>query len=402
MPGGIVRIGTLRGRIMQNRWLVLTVLFLARVAMGFQFQAVPALSPLMIDTYSVDLTAIGFLIALYLSPGLFISFPGGAIGARFGDKRVVVAGLVLMLLGGLVMALFPGWNAQVFGRLLAGVGGILLNVLMTKLVADHFSGREIATAMGIFVNSWPVGIALALIILPPIATLAGLTTAMWFVVLVVLAALILFVVFIRPPQQTAAQLATGGNRIGRHALIGIAISGSIWGLYNAALSMVFGFGPAMLVERGWQMETAASATSIVLWVAALSIPFGGLIADRLRRTQTVIAVSCLGFAATLVLAAETGSVTLIFALMGILGGLAPGPIMSLPSLVLGPQNRAMGMGIFYAIYYVYVVIGPIFAGFASDMFATTRAAFHAGAGMLVAAVLLQILFVAVARRQPDG
>lgn len=73
-------------------------------------------------------------------------------GAWLGDKRVVLIGLVLMISGGL-MALMPEWSMQIAGRLLAGIGGILLNVLMTKMAADWFPGRELSTAMAILGNA---------------------------------------------------------------------------------------------------------------------------------------------------------------------------------------------------------------------------------------------------------
>ena len=75
-----------------------------------------------------------------------------------------------MLIGGLAMALSNSWNMQIAGRLVAGAGGVLLNVQMTKMIADWFAGHEIATAMAIFVNSWPAGIALSLLTLPVIGT----------------------------------------------------------------------------------------------------------------------------------------------------------------------------------------------------------------------------------------
>ena len=64
------------------------------------------------------------------------------------------------------MAFGGSWSWQVAGRLIAGTGGVLLNVQMTKMVADWFAGKEIATAMAIFVNSWPAGVALSLLTLP--------------------------------------------------------------------------------------------------------------------------------------------------------------------------------------------------------------------------------------------
>jgi len=41
------------------------------------------------------------------------------------------------------------------GRLVAGAGGVILSVQMTKMLTDWFAGHEIATAMAIFVNLGP-------------------------------------------------------------------------------------------------------------------------------------------------------------------------------------------------------------------------------------------------------
>ena len=144
---------------MTSRWGILAVLFAVRATMGFQFQSVAAVAPILMRDAGIGLADIGLLIGLYLAPGIAVALPGGALGRRFGDKTMVLAGLALMGLGGLLMAFWPSWSAQVCGRLLAGLGGVLLNVLMSKMVTDWFAGREIASAMAIFVNSWPVGIA---------------------------------------------------------------------------------------------------------------------------------------------------------------------------------------------------------------------------------------------------
>ena len=50
---------------------------------------------------------------------------------------------------------------------------MLLNVLMSKMVTDWFAGKEIGTAMAVFLNSWPLGIALALLALPIVGTQFG-------------------------------------------------------------------------------------------------------------------------------------------------------------------------------------------------------------------------------------
>ena len=52
----------------------------------------------------------------------------------------------------------------------------------------------------------------------------------------------------------------------------------------------------MLVERGWSIAAAGSTISIVLWIAVLSVPFGGFLADRTKRPQTILVAGCIVFA----------------------------------------------------------------------------------------------------------
>jgi MFS family permease len=142
--------------------------------MPFQFQSVAAVAPLLATKFGVNIADIGLLIGLYFTPGIALALPGGAIGKRFGDKRAVLLALALMLAGDLVMVASDLWSWQIAGRLVAGAGGVLLNVIMSKMVTDWFAGKEIATAMAIFGNAWPAGVAISLLILPAIGTVAGL------------------------------------------------------------------------------------------------------------------------------------------------------------------------------------------------------------------------------------
>ena len=41
------------------RWLILLVLFIARAAIAFQVQSIPALSPLLVDSLQIDYGLLG-------------------------------------------------------------------------------------------------------------------------------------------------------------------------------------------------------------------------------------------------------------------------------------------------------------------------------------------------------
>src|SRR3979490_1387685 len=175
----------------RNRWGILAVLFAVRATMAFQFQSVAAVAPLLSSEYGVGLADVGVLIGLYFAPGVALALPGGAIGQRFGDKTTVLGALLPMLIGNLAMAYSDSWTGQIAGRLVSGAGGVLLNVQMTKMVTDWFAGKEIATAMAIFVNSWPAGIAFSLLTLPVIGTASGVSAVYLAVVALIAVALVL-------------------------------------------------------------------------------------------------------------------------------------------------------------------------------------------------------------------
>jgi MFS family permease len=369
--------------------------------MAFQFQSVAAVAPLLGSTSGIGIADSGALIGLYFAPGVVLALPGGAIGQRLGDKNTVLAALLLMLAGEVAMALSPSWSVQIAGRIVSGGGGVMLNVQMTKMVADWFAGREIATAMAIFVNSWPAGIALSLVSLPLIGTAFGVHAVYLAVAALIALGLVFFVTTYRPkPKATVAAVASSWPD--RSALTAVIIAGAIWGLYNVGISMVFSFGPTLLVERGWTISAAGSVISIVLWLAVISVPLGGLLADRIGRPGLVLVCNCMVFAAAMMALPRSDAVVPIVVLIGLIGGLPAGPVMSLPARVLKPETRAIGTGIFFVLYYATMMLAPVIAGAGAKWTGQTAFAFDFGTAVLLICPLLLWAFdrLTVAQPQP--
>lgn len=373
------------------RWRILALLFLVRMVMAVQYQMVATLSPAIQDAFSIGLADLGVLIGLYLAPGIFLAAPGGALGRLFGDKRTVLAGLGMMLAGGIAMTVSDVWAMQVTGRLASGAGGVLLNVLLTKMVTDWFAGKEISFAMAIFVNSWPIGIALALIGLPVVAVSVGLKAAMGLVVGLVAAGLVGLAVFYRLPAPTSSTPQASAGKVNGPVLGAVLTAGAIWGIYNAALAIVFSFGPQLFVDRGMSLTEAGSMTSLILWCLAIVGTLAGFLADRSGRRLLFIGVGNLGFALFVFLGSVTGNSIAIVIAMGAFSGVAVGAMVSLPSLVLAPSARSMGMGIFFTVYYVCIAGGPMIAGHISET-ASIAAAFQLASVLLLVTVALLPLY----------
>jgi MFS family permease len=163
--------------------------------MGFQFQSIASLSPQLIEAFEADYAAIGTLVGLYLMPGIVVALPGGFLGARFGEKRLSLLGLGLMTLGGLLAAIGDSYALAVVARVLAGTGVVLQFVLMTKMLTDWFADRELFLAMGLYLNGWPVGIALGLVAQAPLAEATSWQAVMLTTAILSLAALALVALF---------------------------------------------------------------------------------------------------------------------------------------------------------------------------------------------------------------
>ena len=355
--------------------------------MAFQFQSVAAVAPLLGDAFGVSLAEIGMLIGFYFAPGVVLALPGGAIGQRFGDKQTVIAALLVMLIGELAMALSPSWSMQIAGRLVGGAGGVMLNVQMTKMVADWFVGQEIATAMAIFVNSWPAGIALSLLTLSLIGTAFGVGAAYLAVAAFIALALVFFALTYHAPAKITAA-ASASVRLDRNTLIAVITAGTIWGLFNVGFATIFSFGPSMLVERGWSISSAGSVISIVLWLAVVSVPLGGFVADRTGRPDYLLVCGCIVFAIGMIALPRSDAVVLIVTALGLISGQPAGPILTLPARVLKPETRAIGMGIFYTLYYAMMMLGPVVAGAHAKWTGSAASAFDFGAAVLLACPVL--------------
>ena len=148
----------------------------------------------------------------------------------------------------------------------------------------------------------------------------------------------------------------------------------------------------MLVEHGWSITAAGSAISIVLWLTVVSVASGGFLADRIARPGLIIVAGCIVFAMLMILLPRSSAVIAITVALGLVCGMPAGSIMSLPARVLQPATRAIGMGLFYTVYYAVMMVGPVVGGGYAKLAGGAAAAFDFGAVMVLACPLILLGF----------
>jgi MFS family permease len=350
---------------MANRWVALAIVFVTRTSMGVQFQSVASVAPLMVENLHLSWAQVGSLIGLYMLPGAALSVPGGLLGQRFGDRRMVIAGLSLMLAGGLVTAASGGFAVALIGRLVSGAGAVLMNIMLAKMIADWFTGREMVTAMAVMLTAWPVGLGLAASTLGGLAARTSWPTAIVLASATAALGLLLMAGLYRDAPARGvpgARAALGARDIGLSVSSGFA-----FGVFNASLLVVLAFAPAMLSAHGSTLGEAGFVVSLAIWVTILSIPAGGVLGDRYGRPHLLIVGGSLAAALLIALLPTLPTVAFGLILVGLVVGAPPGSLMSLLPRVLAPERLATGLGVFYMLFYLLIAASQSAAGLVRDV-----------------------------------
>lgn len=372
------------------RWRILALLFLARVGLGFQFQTMASVGDDLIVAFGLDHAGIGLLIGLFMAPGLLLALPAGFMGRYASDRVLAVSGLCALALGGLVSgAAADSWTIAL-GRILAGAGFLFTTLYFTKMVADWFAGREIATAMSILVMSWPFGIAMGQVGHAWLAEAYGWRVPFQVASVYCLVVAIGLFLFYRPPGDTRSATPGSPTRLTGREWRLIICAGIAWGAFNAGYVIYLSFGQKVLEAQGDTALKAAGVISVGSWLMILSGALCGQIADRFGRRDTILAICMTSAIASLLLLGVPRAGLAASLLFGLLGMAPAGVIMAMAGEAMRPEQRAFGMGVFFTVYYAIMMAAPPIAGAVLD--ATGNASASVVFGMILFATVVPAAF----------
>lgn len=383
-----------------NRWIMLSVIFLARTALAFQFQSVVGVSSFLQTELGFGLGDLGILVGAYMLPGIFVAIPGGTLGAKFGEKRVAVIGLLLMAIGGGITALAGDVGVATVGRVVAGIGGVTVNVLLAGMVADWFREDRLITAMAILVASWPAGIGIALVTGPFVGEVAGWQAMMWMTVAASLVTGALLAIVYR--SREASTLPSGpvkATELTRDDIWLATWSGQVWALFNVGYILVVSFMPALMLADGVSAISAGFVTSIATWILIFSIPLGGIFIERFGHSGIIMVLCFLAMALAMAAPSLFPAALAAVIVIGIFAGPPAGAIMALPAETLRPEVRAKGMGVYFTWYYVWMALLPPLAGWFGDSTGLASGPLIFGAVVMLATIVCLGVFLRARSRQ---
>ena len=378
-------------------WLILGAVALARIGFGYQFQSVATLGPDLVPLFHLSYTALGSMIGSFMLLGVVAALPLGLLGRRFGDRPVLGSGLALMVAGAIAGGLAANPSGIALGRTIAGVGAVGMIVLQGKVIGDWFTGRRFMIGISVSVCSYPVGVGLAQLVLPPLSHAFGWQAALLSCAAPSAAALILFLASYRDRPHPAA-VVTKFSLPSRSECLLLCIAGLMWTAYTSGYAGYMSYVPSTLAGRGDGQAMIGLVMVIATWGNVPATLWGGDLSARFGALRIFLigtAALVIGMAGT----ALAGGVLWWAFLVGVLGSIHPGVIMAVGTLSSKPENRAVGMGLFYTLYYAGGAAGPAICGWTADRTGGPWGGLVAAAAITALTAPLYLLHRSLARHE---
>ncbi|MFJ5550903.1 MFS transporter [Streptomyces sp. NPDC093225] len=148
-----VRLGTARGR-----WVLLATVLGSSMAL-LDSTVVNVALPTIGRDLDAELAGLQWTVNAYLVTLAGLILVGGALGDRYGRRRVFVLGVVWFAAGSLLCGLAPSIGVLVAARALQGIGGALLTPGSLALIQASLHRDDRARAVGLWSGFGGVGAA---------------------------------------------------------------------------------------------------------------------------------------------------------------------------------------------------------------------------------------------------
>ena len=267
-----------------GRWVLLATV-LGSGIVGIDSTVVGIALPTIARNFGVSITSLEWVVDSYLLTLAGLLLLGGALGDRFGRRRVFVVGVTWFALASLLCAAAPDATMLIVARGLQGIGGALLTPGSLAILQASFVPQDRSRAIGMWSGLSGVSIAVG-----PLLGGVLIEAVSWRLVFLINAPLAVVVVTLatrhvpesRDPSVTGRLDAAGGV-LATLGLVGLTVglieeSGRSWGSGVVVGGLVGGavclaaFVVAELRERhpllpvGIFASTQFTATNVVTFV----------------------------------------------------------------------------------------------------------------------------------------
>jgi MFS family permease len=318
----------------------------------------------------------------------------GIAAARFGRKRLLVAGWLLALPVAPLIAFAPGWEWIVAANVLLGASQGLAWSMTVVMKLDLVGGARRGLALGLNEAAGYTGVAIAAFATGALAASYAPRTVVWVAAAVIAAiGTIATLIFVR---DTGAHVSIEAAGVGRPTLPpgGVLRACGQAGLVNNLNDAVaWGLVPLYLAAHGASLRELAIVTALYPAIWGLGQVLTGWASDFVGRKPLIVAgmlVQAVGLAVLVVGGGTYAAALGAAALLGAGTALVYPTLLAAVSDAVDPLARAQAVGVYRFWRDSGFVLGAVGAGIVAD-------AFGMGAAIVVVAALTAASGIWVAR-----
>jgi MFS family permease len=297
-------------------------LIFARIVYAVNWLNFGAIFFLMSSDVGAGVSGLGTVTAaFYLGIGT-IQIPGGLLAAKYGPKRIVVAGIFLTSLATVATAVVSTIPELAVLRFLEGAGMAFVFAPGVVLVTRLIRGKA-GMGVGLFNSTYDIGGLIAIFGWVVVATVTGWRASLALSGGLGLLTGVLVLVFI-PRDDSADEFKVDRGSLfsllGDRQLVLLGLGTLGFSIGNTVISSFMVF--YLKSELGVAGTLAGLIASLVTVIPIFTALWGGRIYDRAFRHKRILMVALLGSAASLVLGAPAS----VYAAVGCaaLGGIVTG------------------------------------------------------------------------------
>jgi MFS family permease len=257
----------------------------AQVA-GTVLVSTPAfLIPLLHSERGLPLAQAGLLAAAPTFGMVLTLVAWGALADRFGERRIIALGLALTALFTIGAVVSHGYGSLAVFLVLGGASAASTNAASGRVVVGWFPKRRRGLAMGIRQMSQPLGVTVAAVAVPFLASHHGIPGALVLSLALNAALAVLCAILLVDPPR--ASRATGAENAGAPVANPYRRSSFLWRIHAVSALLVVPqftlstFGLVWLISGfGWRAAAAGAVIAGSQFVGALGRIAIGSLSDR--------------------------------------------------------------------------------------------------------------------------
>ncbi len=360
-----------------NQTLPLLFACLVGFAFSVNYTNHAPLAASLMQQFAFNKAQAGLLTSAIFLTHALMQIPGGHLADRFGGKKVILAGLLIITLGNTAIAFAGSYEQLLFWKCFIGIGTGISFIGSARYIAQSLPHEQLPKAQGLYGASILLGSGFVIFAVPQLASVFNWSGAFLCTAVIAGLALILFFVSAPAPQKNSHPHVDLGELLSHKELwllgflqmasFGLVIVIGTW--INELLKLNIGLTP----------KTAGAVGSIVLLLGIITRTYGGQLVKKLGYRRLILISISFNIAGCFFLAFLASTFPLVLLAIVLLGfgcGLPYAALFS-KATILFPGRAGAAMGLVNMLGIIMILAGSPLLGKIADMTGNFQMAFVA-------------------------